>query len=202
VSGRVVGRVFERVVGSAVEKAVLVCLAEHSNPDGEMSFPSARRISQETEFSERSVRAALATLRERRLIIQTHAAGQHRPATYRVNLLAVSALQLVQVYAEPGVQDAPSGVQDAPSRGAGRAVQGCTTCTQTVLEPSLNRQEPSGVGPGRPSLARPSNNHPRDLGGKRSKYRGGLPGAKSRTEDAVEAWLRERAKTNGRSLPR
>ncbi len=102
-SGRVVGRIFERIVGSAVEKAVLTCLGEHSDPDGKMSYPSVQRISLETELSESSVRSALSNLRRRKLIVQTHPPAGHRPATYRVNLEGLSDLQLVEVY-RPGLQ--------------------------------------------------------------------------------------------------
>ena len=85
-SGRVVGRVHERILGSAARKAVLLCLADHANPDGEMSYPSVNRIAQESELGESTVRKALAWLREHKLISQTAPAAQHRPATYRVSL--------------------------------------------------------------------------------------------------------------------
>jgi len=97
-SGRVVGRVFERTLGSPTQKAVLLCLAEHANPDGEMSFPSVRRISLETELGESTVRKALSELRSRTLIFQAKPPCRHRPATYTVNLEALSGLPLVEVY--------------------------------------------------------------------------------------------------------
>lgn len=133
-SGRVVGRIFERIVGNPVEKAVLTCLGEHANPDGEMSFPSVRRISLETEFSESSVRAALSKLRSKRLIIQTHGPAQHRPATYRVNLAALSDLQLVEVYrpgAKPDLQEVEPDLQELAARPPGAGP-----------EPSLTNEPP------------------------------------------------------------
>ena len=139
-SGRIVGRVFERIVGNPVEKAVLTCLGEHANPDGEMSFPSVRRISLETEFSESSVRAALSKLRDRRLMIQTHGPRQHRPATYRVNLDALSDLQLVEVYrpgAAPDLQRVASDLQEPSSRPPGAGP-----------EPSLSNEPPINQGDG------------------------------------------------------
>lgn len=114
-SGRVVGRVFERIIGSPTEKAVLTCLAEHANPDGEMSFPSAERIHKETELGLSTVRAALSSLRSRRLIIQTRGPAQHRPATYRVNLEALSDLPLVEVYRPGYAEPAPDLQHPAPS---------------------------------------------------------------------------------------
>jgi len=124
-SGRVVGRVFERIVGSAPRKAVLLCLAEHSNPDGEMAYPSVWRIGKETELAESTVRSALAWLRKQRLIIQTYPAAQHRPPTYRVNLDRLSDLPLVEVYRkEHQVSDLPLVALRPPAPGP---------------EPSLNR---------------------------------------------------------------
>lgn len=114
-SGRVVGRVFERRIGSASRKAVLLCLAEHANPDGEMAFPSVARIAQETELGESTVRESLAWLRSERLITQTRRPGHHRPATYAVNLDRLEDLQLVEVYKEADLQRAAPDLQQAAS---------------------------------------------------------------------------------------
>ena len=131
-SGRIVGRVFERVIGSSTEKAVLSCLAEHSNPDGEMAFPSVGRIAQETEFSERAIQLALKALKQKGLIEQTARAGHHRPATYRIRLDALATLPLVRVYASAAPLEA-SGVNLVRFMGAPGAP-----------EPSINQESPKG----------------------------------------------------------
>jgi hypothetical protein len=141
-SGRVVGRVFERIIGSATEKAVLTCLAEHSNPDGEMAFPSVWRISQETELAESTVRAALSNLRANQLIIQTRGPAQHKPATYRVNLDALADLQLVEVY-RPGHAEPSPDLQEAEARppaGSARPLGG-------GVRPPAHSVRPLGAGP-------------------------------------------------------
>jgi hypothetical protein len=149
-SGRVAGRVFERILGSAPRKAVLLCLAEHSNPDGEMAFPSVYRISQETELGETTVRAALSWLRKQRLIIQTHPAAQHRPPTYRVNLDILPDLPLVEVYrpSENLQAEIPAEVARPP---AGAALDSPPSLPGLPLLPS----RPPAPAP-EPSLNRPS----------------------------------------------
>jgi hypothetical protein len=135
-SGRVVGRVHERILGSAARKAVLLSLADHANPDGEMSFPSVNRIAQETEFGESTVRECLAWLRNARLITQTAPPCQHRPATYRVDLEVLAGLQLVEVY-RPGLQQPAS----RPPAGGARPPAGGPEPYLTVSEPSGERKK-------------------------------------------------------------
>lgn len=55
---------------SSTEKFVLVCLADYANQDNEC-FPSQARLAEMTELSERGVRAALAGLEAKGLILRT-----------------------------------------------------------------------------------------------------------------------------------
>ena len=143
-SGRVVGRVFERTIGSPTEKAVLTCLAEHSNPDGEMSFPSVYRIHKETELGLSTVRAALSALRAKQLIIQTRGPAQHRPATYRVNLEALSDLPLVEVYRPGYAEPEPDLQHPAPSplAAGGRPLAGGVRPPAPSTRPPAAGDEP------------------------------------------------------------
>ena len=160
-SGRVVGRVFERVLGNAPEKAVLTCLAEHSNPDGEMAFPSVWRIAQETELGESTVRAALGRLRSRHLITQTHAPAGHRPATYRVCLDTLADLQLVEVYRPgfiPGLHQEAPDLQEpevTPLAGGARPPGGSARPLAPGPEPSLTVHREPSEEPSRTSASRP-----------------------------------------------
>jgi len=118
VSGRIVGLVHERILGSSSRKAVLLCLADHADPDGDMAFPSAGRIAQESELGESTVRAALSWLRKRGLILQTAPAAAHRPTTYRVVLAVLRDLPLLEVYRqevqEPASRPLAAGAESAP----------------------------------------------------------------------------------------
>lgn len=187
-AGRVVGRIFERIVGSAAKKAVLLCLGEHANPDGEMSFPSVARICQETELGESTVREALAWLRKERLIIQTHGPAQHIPATYRVNLERLSDLQLVEVYRKPDLQVVGSGVQvlEPDLHQAASGVQLLESRPpgggpEPSLTVSMNRQEPSGTAVGDRPPAAPQTLWVQILGQLQRQFR----------KAEFETWLRD-----------
>jgi hypothetical protein len=102
--------VSDRILGSAARKAVIICLANHANHDSELTFPSVKRIAGEMELAESTVREALSWLRQQKLILQVAGPAQHRPATYRLNYAAFSALQQVEV-CRPGLQQVAPDLQ-------------------------------------------------------------------------------------------
>jgi DNA-binding transcriptional ArsR family regulator len=133
-----VSAVVWQAVLPAPQKLVLLCLAEHSNPDGKMSFPSVKRIVQETGLAERTVRRELSEMRKAGLIYVQARAGAHRPTRYGVSLAKISDLPQVQV----SVEDLP----DVQVRGATQAERPATQAERgaTVApEPSLTVSEPS-----------------------------------------------------------
>jgi len=89
--------VSDRVVGSAPRKAVLICLANHANPESELAFPRVARIMAETELAESTVRATLSWLRKSKLIIRVQGHSRYRPAAYVINTAAFASLPLVEV---------------------------------------------------------------------------------------------------------
>lgn len=75
------------------QKAVLVALADHASHEGKQVFPSVGRIAIKTSYSQRTVRRALATLREMSLIIVERNSTFRQPTEYRINLTQMQALQ-------------------------------------------------------------------------------------------------------------
>ena len=102
------------------EMFVLVTLAWHADDRGCEARPSVACMRKETRLSERSIRLALGSLRQRGLIAEERAATNTRPTSYRFPLFR-------------GAVVAPP----SPSRGAVVAGVGCSGCTLTVIEPSV-----------------------------------------------------------------
>lgn len=68
------------------QKAVLVALADHANISGGNAYPSVGRLCVKTSYAERTVRRALADLREAGLIIVQYEATRHKPTVYALDL--------------------------------------------------------------------------------------------------------------------
>lgn len=75
------------------QKAVLVALADHADDDGSRVYPSVERIGVKTSYAERTVRRALADLREMGLIHVVREATHHAPTEYRLDLQAMKTRQ-------------------------------------------------------------------------------------------------------------
>lgn len=116
------------------QKAVLVALADHANDDGRHVYPGAKRIAIKTSYTTRTVRRALADLREMGLITVARESSHHRPTEYEIDLTECRARQ-----ARPDTESGHDLTEDPgdltedperPDRGSGK--------------PSVNHQEPSG----------------------------------------------------------
>lgn len=113
------------------QKAVLVALADHATDDGRHVYPGAKRIATKTSYTTRTVRRALADLREMGLIVVIEEASHHRPTEYEIDLTECQARQ-----ARPDTESGHDLTEDPerPDRGSPK--------------PSVNHQEePSGDPP-------------------------------------------------------
>ena len=73
---------------SAMEKLVLLCLADHANDDGANAYPSVNRLSARCSLSRRAVQKILRRLEKREVIILQGGAkgGRERTRNYRISL--------------------------------------------------------------------------------------------------------------------
>jgi hypothetical protein len=153
VSHKVVTLVCSRVVGSAVEKAVLVNMADKASDGGEGVYSSKSTIAAETEFSLSSVKRAATELLRRGLIVEAgkRPCANGETVVYEISISAVTELPewkaardtrstVNRVQGEPRPQWTPtrSTVNPHPVQGE----------PQTILEPSLNHITPTPSGQG------------------------------------------------------
>ena len=117
------------------EKFVLLCLADHASDDGKNAFPSVQLICKKTSLSERSVRGALARLRDTGHIVIQRYATQHFPTCYQLTLGRPAES------APLNFRGASGAVRGAS--GAKTETQGCSTCIPEVQQVHPNHQEPS-----------------------------------------------------------
>ncbi|MDN4149711.1 helix-turn-helix domain-containing protein [Pseudomonas tohonis] len=128
----------QRVVTDATTRHVLLCLANYADKDGRGSFPSASSLSEDTGLSERTVRYKLDALEKMGVIRRGNQAiaaayidrSDRRPVVYDIVMSRVQQLHPVEV----------DGVQMKTERGANEDATGCTSCTQSVIDPSINRK--------------------------------------------------------------
>jgi biotin operon repressor len=79
-----------RVPLPAVEKIVLLRLADAANEDGTQAFPSVPRMARECGLGERTVQDALKRLRTKGLIVETAPSHGKKATTYKVDLGAIA----------------------------------------------------------------------------------------------------------------
>lgn len=141
----------QKIATDAPARHVLLILANYAGADGEDAFPSVDRISGDTGLSERTVRSKLALLSELGLIEpgnQAIAAAKgyrpdRRPVVYNMRFDRWKIEHALP--RKDGVHMAHperNGVQLMHERGAALSVTGCDSCTQTIKEPSRNRNTP------------------------------------------------------------
>jgi hypothetical protein len=99
----------EKGMLSAMDKSVLLALADHAADDGSSVYPSIATLAYKTELSERTVREALRHLETAGLIEQEKKPSQHRSAHYRLIPDKIRAAR------RAGLKDDPR-----PARGAGQ----------------------------------------------------------------------------------
>ncbi len=126
----------QQLVTDATARHVLLCLANYANQDGRGAFPSVETLKADTGLSERTIRYKLDDLERAGVIRRGNPAivaayidrKDKRPICYDV---------LIQ----RGATAAPrrdDGVQMTTVRGANDDRTGCSSCTQSVIDPSTD----------------------------------------------------------------
>ena len=110
-SGKLIGEVYERVLGHA-EQAVLIAMADHAQDDGSDCYPSVPRIAWKTGYTDRQVQRIMARLREWGALVVSSEASRYRPTGYTIVL---DALPLKPP--PKGAKAARPGVTSEPARG-------------------------------------------------------------------------------------
>lgn len=108
--------------GSPMTKYVGMVLAQYANTDGTNAFPSQDKLARVCEVSERTVRGALAEMRDRGLIVRTRKGGLRGTQTFSdvyslaipADLLEMNDLLPPDEGPIPNRQDVPPG--DHPNR--------------------------------------------------------------------------------------
>lgn len=135
-----------------VAKSVLVSLADNANDDG-YCWPSIDTISERTCASRRAVIEAIKTLESYGVVTANRTDGRHTtyqltPQSYAQPVQQAHPLSPInqcgtrtRAVGAP-VQEVHKPVQEMHGGGAGDARGGCAKSTLTVIEPSINHQEP------------------------------------------------------------
>lgn len=84
----------------SVDCNVLVCLASHSNDDGQSCFPSIPRIAKMTRRSERTVQRAIVSLEEGGWLTVERGTGKGNPSQYAINVAKLKGCQPVTLSKE------------------------------------------------------------------------------------------------------
>lgn len=101
------------------QKAVLVALADHAGDDGKHVYPSVDRLTVKTSYAERTVRRALADLREKGLIHIVNEATHNFPTEYELDLPEMQAMRCTRF--DRGARNAPHDLPENTDRGARNA---------------------------------------------------------------------------------
>ncbi len=128
-STTVMGKVWPLTV-TPVQKLVLISLADQANDDG-VSWPGVTSMARRTCLAERSVQRAL-----RELVALGLVTIKERPG--RSSVYVVTTGGATQ---SPPSERHPSGVSQSHPRGVTESPGGCHSVTQTIIEPSTNRQK-------------------------------------------------------------
>jgi len=134
------------------QKAVLISLADQCNDQG-VCWPAIRTLAVRTCLSDRTVQLALRGLEEAGLLQVDY--GAHKSNRYTVMLAALRAAAEAPRPAESGFAwvkqmhpEAAAGGESAAGGGAAASPGGCSSCTQTVIEPIPNTPQPPTGGKG------------------------------------------------------
>lgn len=148
----VMSLVWKTELGGPTRKAVAMKLADCAADDGTSVFPSVRRVSRETEMSERTVQETIRHFVEIGLLLPVERGGRGPGSTnvYRFNMPTLLVMfkttteKWAKEDADKGAAGAPFGnsrVKLTAAKGAADSRKGCSWRTQSIIEPSDN---PSG----------------------------------------------------------
>ncbi len=142
-----------RIIGSSTLKSILIYLADRASDDGSGIWVSKANISNDTEFSKRTVQASIKKLVDQGILyeagIKKHQNGH--TVDYSINLGIVKGLIGTRDDEKEGVQEmraSNNGVQESHHTGAGDSPQGVQEIhpnhPSTDLEPSTTPLTPKG----------------------------------------------------------
>lgn len=132
----------QQIIADPTARHVLLCLSNYANQDGRGAFPSVDTLKADTGLSERTIRYKLDDL---------EAAGVIRrgsPAIVAAYIDRKDKRPICYDIVMRGATDAPrdgDGVQMETERGANDNTTGCSSCTQSTIDPSI---EPSSKSSG------------------------------------------------------
>ena len=125
----------------AMDKIVLLRLAEFADPDGGRIFPAVATLVADCGASERHIQGVLGRYRTAGLLLLVRAGGgRHRPNHYRFNL---DLLKAGLAPAKPGSADTPS--EPYPVAGAHPPAAGAAYPAATSVNPASVAHDPSSA---------------------------------------------------------
>ena len=122
---------------------LLLAMGNYADKTGRNCFPSVATLASDTGLSERTIRQKLAQLEAAGLIRRGNqriaeveiARADRRPVVYNLDLPEARGAAVAPRYKERGAADGVNGVQLTAERGAADGRTGCTSCTQTEVQP-------------------------------------------------------------------
>jgi hypothetical protein len=130
------------------QKAVLVALADHADDEGNRVYPSVQRIGIKTSYAERTVRRALADLRNIGLVHIVKEATHHAPTEYRLDLPQMQVMQYrPATNAGHGVPENTAGVPESANRPATNAPKPSYNHQKEPSERTINISSASAEAP-------------------------------------------------------
>lgn len=136
--------VFRASKSTGSDRLVLLSIANHADENGASSFPSVKRIADETRLSERAIRRSIAALRELNdpeLEVTLEVFGRGRRNTYRV---LMTGCQPDRVSKRQGGRANLSGGRVPTCQGEGANL---APPIRTVNEPSVQPSSNRGPSP-------------------------------------------------------
>lgn len=138
---------------TASQRLVLMDLADCSDREGRNAFRSESSIAEHCQLSIRTVKAAVKTLKERRLLVVQELPTGRKSTTYQL-LLGRGAKSAPVSDDRSGANDAPvSGAESAPLTDRSGATRGATRGAKCTFPPTPPYKE-DPVDPVDPALAR------------------------------------------------
>src|SRR3990167_1421084 len=133
------GAVFDAQGLTAIQKLVLLAMADNASHDGTRVFPGMPELCLKTSLAARTVRAARSDLRDMGLIILVKPHARRRSPTYRIDmdLLSKAACDASLLPGILAIRSAPDAEREA--RGAITEARGAVSKAPLTI---INRQEP------------------------------------------------------------
>lgn len=120
--------------GSGTLKAVLVAIADYADANGQ-AWPSQEQLAEDTEFSVRAVRNAIAALVDAGLVERRE--RRRKDGTRASDILVLSMGEPLNRHEMPADGEQPARRSDQPARRSKQPARGAGL---TTFEPSLNHQ--------------------------------------------------------------